>query len=77
MSRSGDCYATALAQSFNATINQELVTRTHWATRQEARAAVFEWIMVVYNRQRRHSSLGYRSPVEFETLTGRGQAASR
>jgi transposase InsO family protein len=56
-----------MAESFNATIKQELVARTHWPTRQEARAAVFEWITVFYNRQRRHSSIGYLSPVEFES----------
>jgi ubiquinone/menaquinone biosynthesis C-methylase UbiE len=75
MSRSGDCYDNAMAESFNATIKQELVARTHWPTRQEARAAVFEWITVFYNRQRRHSSIGYLSPVEFETSTQRDQAA--
>ena len=75
MSRRGDCYDNALAESFNATIKAELVAQAHWATRQEARAAVFEWITVFYNRQRRHSSLGYRPPVEFETSKGAQQAA--
>lgn len=67
MSRAGDCYDNALAESFNATIKTELVAQTHWPTRQEARTAVFAWITVFYNRQRRHSSLGYQSPVQFET----------
>jgi putative transposase len=75
MSRTGDCYDNALAESFNATIKTELVARTHWPTRQEARAAVFEWITVFYNRQRRHSSLGYQSPVQFETSREQQQAA--
>jgi putative transposase len=75
MSRVGDCYDNAMAESFNATIKTELVAQTHWATRQEARTAVFEWITVFYNRQRRHSSLGYCSPVEFERSRGRRQAA--
>jgi putative transposase len=75
MSRVGNCYDNALAESFNATIKGELVARAHWATRQEARTAVFEWITVFYNRQRRHSSLGYRTPVEFETSTAAQQAA--
>jgi len=66
MSRRGDCYDNALAESFNATIKAELVARTHWATRQEARLAVFEWITVFYNRQRLHSALGYQSPAAFE-----------
>jgi putative transposase len=75
MSRRGDCYDNALAESFNATIKTELVARTHWATRQEARAAVFEWITVFYNRQRRHSSLGYQTPAAFETVSREQQAA--
>ncbi len=75
MSRRGNCYDNALAESFNATIKGELVAQTRWATRQEARAAVFEWITVFYNRQRRHSSLGYLSPVEFELSRDRHQAA--
>jgi putative transposase len=75
MSRSGNCYDNALAESFNATIKGELVAQAHWATRQEARMAVFEWITVFYNRQRRHSSIGYRTPVEFETSTAAQQAA--
>lgn len=75
MSRRGDCYDNALAESFNATIKTELVARTHWLTRQEARTAVFEWITVFYNRQRRHSSLGYVSPATFETASRAPQAA--
>jgi len=75
MSRRGDCYDNALAESFNATIKAELVTRTRWPTRQEARAAVFEWITVFYNRQRRHSSLGYQTPVQFERSKEAPQAA--
>lgn len=75
MSRSGNCYDNAMAESFNATIKGELVAQTHWATREEARAAVFEWITVFYNRQRRHSSLGYRTPFEFESSNGIPQAA--
>ena len=75
MSRSGNCYDNAMAESFNATIKAELVARTHWSTRQEARAAVFEWITVFYNRQRRHSSLGYLTPVQFEISKEQDQAA--
>jgi putative transposase len=67
MSGRGNCYDNALAESFNATIKAELVAPTRWATRQEARAAVFEWITVFYNRQRRHSRLGYLTPVAFES----------
>lgn len=66
MSRAGNCYDNAVAESFFATLKNELVEQHAWATRQEAREAIFEWIAVFYNRERRHSALGYRSPVEFE-----------
>lgn len=75
MSRAGDCYDNAMAESFNATIKTELMARTHWSTRVEARAAVFAWITVFYNRQRRRSSLGYQTPAAFETA-GRQQPAA-
>ncbi len=67
MSRKGDCLDNAMAESFFATLKRELMPEDGWATKKEARAAVFEWIAVYYNRQRRHSSIAYRSPVEFET----------
>lgn len=66
MSRKGDCWDNAVAESFFGTLKTELAHRTRWSTREEARAAVFEYIEVFYNRQRLHSSLGYLSPVEFE-----------
>ncbi len=66
MSRAGNCYDNAVAESFFATLKNELVERHAWATRQEAREAIFEWIAVFYNRQRRHSALGYWSPAAFE-----------
>jgi putative transposase len=66
MSRTGNCYDNAAAESFFATLKRELIERRVWATRLEVRTAVFEWIEVFYNRQRRHSTLGYLSPVEFE-----------
>jgi len=75
MSRAGDCYDNAMAESFNATIKTELVARTQWATRQEARLAVFEWITVFYNRQRLHSALGYQSPAAFEAALVKPPAA--
>jgi putative transposase len=75
MSRRGNCYDNALAESFNATIKTELVAQAHWPTRQEARAAVFEWITVFYNRRRLHSSLGYQTPASFEAAGGGQQAA--
>lgn len=66
MSRTGDCYDNALAESFFATLKTELIDRQAWSTRRAVRQALFEWIEGFYNRQRLHSSLGYRSPVHFE-----------
>jgi putative transposase len=62
----GDCYDNALAESFFATLETELIDRSDWANVTEARAAVFEYIEVFYNRIRRHSSLGNLSPEQFE-----------
>jgi putative transposase len=62
----GDCYDNAMAESFFATLETELIDRSDWATPAEARAAVFEYIEVFYNRIRRHSAIGYLSPAEFE-----------
>jgi len=75
MSRKGNCLDNAMAESFFATLKRELLPERGWPTKAEARAAVFEWIAVYYNRQRRHSSIGYRSPVEFETSKEITQAA--
>lgn len=66
MSRKGDCYDNAVAESFFATLEWELVEHADWSTRAEARTAIFEYIEVWYNRQRRHSALGYLSPAEYE-----------
>ena len=62
----GDCYDNAMAESFFATLETELIDRSDWATPAEAKAAVFEYIEVFYNRIRRHSSLGNLSPEQFE-----------
>jgi putative transposase len=62
----GDCYDNAVAESFFATLKGELLDRQVWATRATARRAIFAYIEGWYNRQRRHSTLGYRSPVAFE-----------
>jgi putative transposase len=62
----GDCYDNAMAESFFATLETELIDRSDWATRSEAKAAVFDYIEVFYNRIRRHSSLGKLSPEQFE-----------
>lgn len=66
MSRRGNCWDNAVAESFVATVKVELVHESDWATRDEARGAIFEFIEVWYNRERRHSSLGYDTPVEYE-----------
>jgi transposase InsO family protein len=66
MSRRGNCYDNAVAESFHKTLKTELVYHEKYATRQEARSSIFEYIELFYNRQRRHSSLGYMSPVAFE-----------
>src|SRR5450631_3438700 len=62
----GDCYDNAMAESFFATLECELLARSRFRTHAEARIAVFEFIEGFYNPQRRHSSLGYVSPVTFE-----------
>lgn len=66
MSRKGNCYDNAAMESFWSTLKHELIYRRDFKTRAEARQAIFDFIEVFYNRQRLHSSLGYRSPVDFE-----------
>jgi len=66
MSRKGDCWDNAVVESFNATIKTELIHRTKWTTREEARAAVYSYIETWYNPKRLHSTLDYLSPIEFE-----------
>lgn len=62
----GDCYDNAMAESFFATLECELLARSVFSTLLEARAALFEYIEVFYNRQRRHSALGFLSPEAYE-----------
>jgi len=66
MSRRGNCWDNAPMESFFATLKKELVHGEKYATRSEATASIFEYIEVFYNRERIHSSLGYRSPAEYE-----------
>ena len=66
MSRKGNCWDNAPVESFFATLKQELVYRQRFETRLQAQAALFDYIEVFYNRQRRHSALGYLCPVAFE-----------
>lgn len=68
MSRKADCYDNAVAESFFKLLKSELIYHERFATRAEARAAVFEYMEVFYNRQRIHSSLGYLTPERYEEL---------
>lgn len=66
MSRGGNAYDNAPMESFFSTLKRELIHEANYATRNQARTAVFEYIEVFYNRQRLHSALGYQSPADFE-----------
>jgi len=66
MSRKGNCWDNAVVESFFSSLKMELVYLTDFVTRHQARSALFEYIEVFYNRRRRHSSLGYLSPMEYE-----------
>jgi len=66
MSRRGDCWDNAVVESFFSTLKSELIGDHLYRTRAQARSAVFEYIEVWYNRRRRHSTLAYVSPLQFE-----------
>lgn len=66
MSRKGDCYDNAMMESFWGTLKEECVGQYIFQSRKEAKTALFDYIEVFYNRKRRHSALGYLSPVDFE-----------
>ena len=68
MSRKGNCWDNAVAESFFSTLKQELCHLRSFASRDEARRAIFEYVEVFYNRQRLHSSLDYRTPIEYEAM---------
>jgi putative transposase len=70
MSKKGDCWDNAVAESFFHTLKIELIHHCDFATREEARTAIFEYIEVFYNRQRLHSSNGYEAPLVFEMMQG-------
>lgn len=69
MSRRGNCYDNAVTESFFHTLKTELINRTKYRTRAEARRSIFEYIEIFYNRKRIHSTLGYLTPVEYEKVT--------
>ena len=71
MSRRGNCWDNAPAESFFASLKKELVHREDYATRDQARASIFEYVGVFYNRARRHSTLGYLTPAEYERAHNR------
>lgn len=75
MGSAGDAYDNAMAESFFATLEREVLQRRTFKTQAEARMAVFEWIEGWYNPHRRHSSLGYLSPINFERRHITQQAA--
>ena len=68
MSRKGNCWDNAPAESFFATLKKELVYHEHYRTREEAEKSIFEYIMVFYNRGRRNSSIGYRFPSDYAKM---------
>jgi putative transposase len=69
MGSRGDCFDNAVAESFFATLKKELVNRRPWPTKAELRSEIFDYIEIFYNRQRRHGTLGMRSPADFENST--------
>lgn len=66
MSRKGNCYDNAFAETFFATLKKELIYRSEYKTKEEAKKSIFEFIEVWYNRKRIHSSIGYLTPIQFE-----------
>jgi len=75
MSRRGNCWDNAVAESFFATLKNELIFRQRWSNYAQLRAAVFEYVEVFYNRRRLHSAVQYRPPIEVEQEWAAMQAA--
>lgn len=75
MGSRGDCFDSAVAESFFATLKKELINRRSWPTKAELRTEVFDYIEIFHNRRRRHSSLGMLTPIEFELLNTTTAAA--
>jgi putative transposase len=65
----GDCFDNAMIEAFWSRMQVELLDRRRWHTRVELANAIFEYLEVFHNRQRRHSSLGMLTPIEFETAS--------
>jgi len=68
MARKGECLDNAVAESFFGSLKNEWVDHEDYSTRQQARQSIFEYIEVFYNRQRRHATLDYKAPAEFEAM---------
>lgn len=66
MSGKGNCYDNSADETFFKTIKAELIRRKSWKTRREAELAIFQYINSSYNSRRRHSALGWKSPIAFE-----------
>lgn len=75
MSRKGNCWDNAVAESFFATLKKELIHRQYWLSKKQTIAAIEDYISNFYNRQRRHSSIGYMTPADYERLTMLAKAA--
>jgi putative transposase len=77
MSRKGNCYDNAAMESFYGKYKLSTVRGIQFAGEEEARTNAFEYIEVFYNRFRKHSSLGYKSPVQFEAMASESQTGSQ
>jgi hypothetical protein len=64
----GDCFDNAMVESFWARMQVELLNRKRWKTRIELANAIFEYLEIFHNRQRRHSAIGMHTPIEYETI---------
>jgi transposase InsO family protein len=76
MSRKGDCWDNAPMESFFHTLKTELVMHCDYKTRDDARVSLFDYMEVFYNRQRRHSSIGYEAPLPFEAMKSPGKVST-
>ena len=72
----GDCYDNAVIESFWGRMQTELLNRQRWRTRIELANSIFEYLEVFHNRQRRHSALGMRTPIDYERLHSTAQTVA-
>jgi len=68
MNRKGNCYDNAITEAFFSTLKTELIYQQKFLTKQQAKTSIFEYIEIFYNKTRRHSAIGYKSPFEFENM---------